>query len=158
MTPDDTASLMEFLATQFARMDGSFAAIDARLTAIETRLTRIEARQDSMEARLDRVEARLDRVEVRLDGMEARLDGMEARLDRIEVRLTRVEVLHEDIRTELRRVAEGVVSLSERLDREVRAIHVRFDRFEVDFGTVQMDHEIRLTALEQHRRRRGPRG
>ncbi|MGE0159964.1 MAG: hypothetical protein AB7T31_11195 [Gemmatimonadales bacterium] len=137
MTSEDIASLKDFLATQFA-------TIDARLTAIEGRLARIEARQDAMENRLDAVESRLDAVENRLDALE--------------VRLRRVEVLHEETRSDVRRVADGLVALSERFDREFGGLKVRFDRFEVDFGTVQLDHGVRITALEQHPRRRGPGG
>jgi septal ring factor EnvC (AmiA/AmiB activator) len=158
MTSEDIASLKDFLATQFA-------TIDARLTAIEGRLARIEARQDAMENRLDAVESRLAAVESRLaavesrlDAVENRLDAVESRLDAVENRLGRVEVLHEETRSDLRRLAEGLAMLNERFDREFGGLHVRFDRFEVDFGTVQLDHGMRITALEQHRRRRGPRG
>jgi hypothetical protein len=137
MTSDEAANLMTYLATQFARMDARFAEIDARFAAIEDRLTGIEAR---------------------LTRIEARQDAMETRLDAVEVRLRRVEVLHEETRSDVRRVADGLVALSERFDREFGGLKVRFDRFEVDFGTVQLDHGVRITALEQHRRRRGPRG
>jgi septation ring formation regulator EzrA len=130
MTSDETATLMDFLATRFARMDAAFAAIDARFTSIEARLTAIEGR----------------------------LTRIEARQDAVEARLSRVQVLHEETRHDVRRLAEGLVALSERFDREFGGLKVRFDRFEVDFGTVQLDHGIRITALEQHRRRRGPRG
>jgi chromosome segregation ATPase len=137
MTADDYATLMDFLATRFARMD-------ARLEAIESRLSRVEVRQDAMEARL-----------------------------------TRAEVLWESMRDDIRGVAEGVVAVGERLDRfqgetnerfaehdrrfdgldrGVGGLQVHFDRFAVDFGTVQLDHGARIEALERHRRRRGPGG
>ena len=144
MTADDYATLMDFLATRFARMDASFAALDARMA-------RMEARQDAMEERL-----------------------------------ARAEVLREAMRDDIRRIAEGLMAVNERLDRfqaEMRTrldehdlrfeehdrrfdsldrvlggVQVHFDRFAVDFGTVQLDHGARIEALERHRRRREPGG
>ena len=164
MTSDEYATLMDFLATRFARMDARFDAIEARL--------------DRLEARMDRLEARMDRLEARMDGLEGRMSGLEVRQDALETRLTRSEVLWESMRDDLRRVAEGVVAVDERLDRfqaEMRGrleehdrrfdgieaglgrglegIQVQFDRFAVDFGTVQLDHGARIEALERHRRR-----
>ena len=130
MTSDEYATLMDFLATRFARMD----------------------------ARFDAIEARLDRLEARQDRLEARQDRLEARQDPLEARLTRSEVLWESMRDDLRRVAEAVIALSERLDRRFDGIQVQFDRFAVDFGTVQLDHGARIEALERQRRGRGPGG
>ena len=107
----------------------------------------------------------MDFLATRFARMDARQEAMEARQETMEARLTRAEVLWESMRDDLRRVAEGVVALSERMDRRfatieggLGAIQVQFDRFAVDFGTVQLDHGARMEALERHRRRRGPGG
>jgi hypothetical protein len=89
MTSDEYATLMDFLATRFARID-------------------------------------------------ARFDSIEARVGALDVRLTRSEVLWESMRNDLRRVAEGVVAVNERLDRFRAETQVQFDRWTVDFGTVTM--------------------
>ena len=123
MTSDEYATLMNFLATRFARID-----------------------------------ARLERIEARQEALETRVGALEARVGALEARLTRAEVLRESMRDDLRRVAEGVVALNERLDRGLESIQVRFDRFAVDFGTVQLDHGARIEALERQRRGRGPGG
>ena len=52
------------------------------------------------------------------------------RLDGIDGRLTRVEVGQEQLRDDLRAVAEGVTGNAGRLDR----LEGRFDRFEANFG------------------------
>jgi septal ring factor EnvC (AmiA/AmiB activator) len=151
MTSEDIASLRDFLATEFARMDSRSAEIHARFEAVDARFEAIDARFSRVEDRLTAIEARLTRIEARQDAMEARLDAMEGRL-------ARVEILHEETRADLRRVVEAVVAVNERLDRELGGIHVRFDRFELDFGTVQLAHEARITALERHGRKGGRRG
>ena len=50
----------------------------------------------------------------------ARLDGIDGRLDGVEGRLTRVEVGQEQLREDLRAVAEGVTGNAERIDRLAR--------------------------------------
>ncbi len=137
MTSAEYTTLMDFLATGFARMD--------------TRFDRLEARQDALEASMSRLEARQEALETRMDGLDARQGSVEARL-------SRSEVLWESMRHEIRLLAEGMVALSERLDRRFDGIQVQFDRFAVDFGTVQLDHGARLQALEGWRRAQGSRG
>jgi len=73
MTSDEYATLMDFLATRFARID-------------------------------------------------ARLAGIEARQEALEARLTRSEVPWESMRDDLRRVAEGVVAVSERLSARIEVL------------------------------------
>ena len=64
--------------------------------------------------------ARLDGIDGRLDGIDGRLDGIDGRLDGVEGRLTRVEVGQEQLRDDLRAVAEGVTGNAERIDRLAR--------------------------------------
>jgi hypothetical protein len=59
-----------------------------------------------------------------------RLDRIEGRLTGVEGRLTGVEVGHEQLRDDLRAVAEGVTGNAERIDR----LGGRFERFETGFG------------------------
>ncbi|MSR20757.1 MAG: hypothetical protein EXR91_07235 [Gemmatimonadetes bacterium] len=144
MTSDEYTTLMDFLATRFARMDAAFAAMDARLTRSEVLwesmrddLRRVAEGVVAVNERLDRFQAetraRFDAHERRFDGMEARFDGMEVRFDGMEARF-------------------------DSLERDLGGVHIRFDRFAVDFGTVQFDHGARIEALERQRRRRGPGG
>jgi hypothetical protein len=130
MTSDEYASLMDFLAARFARMD-------ERMGALEERLTRSEVLWESMRDDLRRmaegvvaVNERLDRfqaeVNARFAEMNARMDEMNARMDD--------------------------------LDRRTGRIEVRFDRFAVDFGTVRLDHGARIEALERWRSGRDTEG
>lgn len=151
MTSDEYSSLMDFLATRFARMD-------ARFDAIEARLDRLEARMGGLETRMGGLETRMGGLEGRQESLETRMGALEGRQDSLDTRLARSEVLWESMRHDLRLVAEGVVALGERVDRRLDGIQVQFDRFAVDFGTVQLDHGARLEALERWRRGQGGRG
>ncbi len=154
MTADDYATLMDFLATRFARIDGSFAELNARMArmearqdAMEERLTRAEVLRESMRDDIRRVAEGLMAVNERLDHfqveMRTRLDEHDRRFDRIDARLDEHD----------RRFDEQDRRFDD-LDRVLGGVQVHFDRFAVDFGTVQLDHGARIEALERYRRRR----
>ena len=165
MTSDEYATLMDFLATRFARIDARFDRIEARMDALEGRMGALEGRMGALEERMGALEGRMGALEGRMDVLEGRTGALEGRL-------TRSEVLWESMRDDIRRVAEGVVAMNERLDRfqdetvahfdslerRLGGIQVQFDRFAVDFGTVQLDHGARIVALDRWRKGRGREG
>ncbi len=151
MTADEYTTLMDFLATHFARMDARFDALEARQDAMEARLTRSEVLWESMRDDLRRVAEGVVAVNERLERFQAetreRFDEHDRRFDEHDRRFDEHD----------RRFDEHDRRL-EALERSIDGLHVRFDRFAIDFGTVQLDHGARLEALERHRRRRGPGG
>ena len=186
MTADDYATLMDFLATRFARMDAAFAALDSRMARMEARQDAMEARLDALEERLTRAEVlreamrddirrvaeglmavneRLDRFQVemrtRLDEHDRRFDRIDARLDEHDRRFDRIDARLDEHDRRFDRIdtrLDGHDRRFDSLDRGLGGVQVQFDRFAVDFGTVQLDHSARIEALERHRRRRGPGG
>jgi hypothetical protein len=73
------------------------------------------------------------------------------KFDRIEQRLTALEVSHESLRDQVELLADGQSMSNER---SAARIELRFDKWEVDFGTVQLEHERRISVLEAGRRDR----
>jgi chromosome segregation ATPase len=130
MTADDYATLMNFLATRFARMDASFEALNARMARMEERLTGAEVLREGMRDDIRRLVEGLMALNERLDRFEAE---MRARLGEHDRRF-------------------------DSLDRVLGGVQVQFDRFAVDFGTVQLDHGARIEALERWRTGRDSRG
>ena len=83
---------------------------------------------------------RLEGLEGRLTRVEGRLTRVEGGLTRVEGGLTRVDVGQEQLRDDLRAVAEGVAGNAKRLER----LEGRFDGLEAGFT----HHDQRLRALE----------
>ena len=67
----------------------------------------LDQRFGSVDQRLDRVDHRLDSVEHRLGGLESRLDGVEERLGGVDTKVGRLGVEVEQVKSNLRAVAEG---------------------------------------------------
>jgi chromosome segregation ATPase len=66
--------------------------------------------------------ALIDFLSRKFDGIDGRFEAIEGRLEAVEGRLTRLEVGAEDLRHQIRIVAEGVVLCNERIDRNARLI------------------------------------
>ena len=105
---------------------------------------------------IDFLARKFDAIDRRFDAVDHRFDAVERRLTAVEQRLTALEVSHEAMRDDIRALAEGQAVLNSRMDRlqaENRQcfdrIEVRFNRYELDFGTVNFEHGRRIEALER---------
>mgnify|MGYP001160062459 FL=1 len=76
------------------------------------------------------------------------------KFDRIEQRLRALEVSHESLRDQVELLADGQSMSDERSAARFDRIELRFDKWEVDLGTVQLEHERRTSVLEAGRRDR----
>ena len=127
--------------TRFDAIDTRFDGIDTRLDGIDTRLDGIDTRLDGIDTRLVGIDARLDGIDARLDGIDARLDDIDSQLEAHGTRLDRHEQLLEDngkevlrigvlvekMQDDIRGVAEGVIGVSERMDRAFTEVLGRLD-------------------------------
>jgi chromosome segregation ATPase len=117
---EDTAQQIQTLREE---MTSQFSRVDQRLGGMDQRLDRVDQRLGGMDQRLDRVDQRLDRVDQRLEGMDQRFDTLET-----DVRKTWVSI--EDVRDQVRLVAEGVANNNEQLSLHRVEVARRFDELE----------------------------
>lgn len=123
--------------------------IESKLEKVEDRLDKIEDRLDKIESRLGEVEGRLGEVEGRLDKVESRLDKVESRLDKIETDVADIKmILENEIRVNIRRVAEGHLDLSKNLhealkvDNEKEMLSIRVTVLETELRRIKQQLEI----------------
>ena len=134
MTPNEYKELVDFLGRKFDRIDERFEHVDRRFDQVDQRFEQVDRR-------FEQVDQRFERLEGEVVGVQGEVRGLQA-----EVRALRV--MEEDNAKQIRKVAEGVTTNGERLDRfqaEVRqefgdvrqemkwgfdGIHARVDRVE----------------------------
>jgi chromosome segregation ATPase len=103
---------------------------------------------------------KFDAIDRRFEAIDRRFDAIDRRFDALEGRVTRVEVTQEQDRDLIQAVAEGVASLSERLDRfqeevssEFRAIRSEmsagFTSVWAEFGTVRSEMSAGFTSVRE---------
>jgi chromosome segregation ATPase len=101
--------LEESAAETHRRMDERFDQVDARFKQIDARFEQVDARGAETNARLDQVEARTAELKQHIDKTAAQM-----KLD--------FHLVVEDMRTDIQRVADGVLMVKEKLDREAADI------------------------------------
>jgi septal ring factor EnvC (AmiA/AmiB activator) len=134
------------LPAQLARMDQRFDGLDTRLDSVDghlngfdTRLAGVDRRLDGLDARFDGIDRRLDAVDARFDAVDARFDAVDRRLEELSERMdshaveTRrhFDVVAESLVSQIRLVAEGVLTVDRKVDRvadELRGELVRVNR------------------------------
>jgi methyl-accepting chemotaxis protein len=136
------------------RMDERFDQVDARFAQTDARFDQIDARFAQTDARFDQVDARAAETNARLDQVEARTAELRQHIDEIAAQMkldfgTAVEAM----RTDVQRVADGVLMVNAKLDREAADIRAEMRQGFADtqallrFSHSQLDH--RVTALER---------
>ena len=130
------------------RRDERFDAIDRRFDATDQRFDATDQRFDAMDQRFDAMDQRFDAMDQRFDAMDQRVDALqtESREGLAENR-RHFGVLHEDLRDQIRLIAEGFATTNERIDRLEIGMHTEFAR---------VDGRLRRLEAERPRRRRPP--
>nr|WP_300833992.1 hypothetical protein [uncultured Acetatifactor sp.] len=106
------------------------------------KLDLILSKMDQMESRMDRMESRMDQMEAKIDRMESRMDQMESKIDRLESDIRNIELtIENEIRANIRQVAEGHHNLSKKLHEALKA------------GAENEMLSIRVNVLESEMRR-----
>ena len=83
----------------------------------------------SLDRKIDQNTTRLDR---RIDDLDRKVDGLDRKFDELDRKVDKTLVLVEDVRDDVRKMAEYLVVMDHKWDR-------RFD-----------DHETRIVNLEKH--------
>ncbi|MBD5460681.1 MAG: hypothetical protein HDR26_07025 [Lachnospiraceae bacterium] len=96
-------------------------------------------RLDNVETRLSHVEADLKDLMTRLDNVETRLSHVETDLQEIRQRVTALElVIENEIRTNIKRVAEGHLDLSRNLHNAMKPIS-ELETLSIRVGVLESD-------------------
>ncbi|MEA2488856.1 MAG: hypothetical protein QOH21_648 [Acidobacteriota bacterium] len=101
-----------------------------------------------LDAATERIEGRFDRLESKVDGLESKFAGLETKFDvSVEEMRRHFEVTAEDVKHQVRLVAENVLMVDEKLVREASDI-----RDEMRTGFANTQAMIKFSHDELHRR------
>ena len=103
--PDELTKIRAVLDEGFVEMRQGFAAVRERFAAVEQRF--------------DAVDRRFDAVDLRFDAVDRRFEVFERRFDDLKRHVT---IMVEDVRDDIRIVAEGYGAMNTRVDRLADAV------------------------------------
>ena len=110
--------------------------LDQKLVPVHESLGALEKGQTELSDRFDG-------LETRFDGLETRFDGLEAKVDRLDERVTGIELtLENDIKPNIKILAEGVMQNTERIER----IEKKLEKLD----GIEANVDILMTAVRSH--------
>lgn len=89
--------------------------LDERLDSVESNIESIQKRLDSMEDNIESMQKKIDSMEDNIESVQKRLDNMECDIKNIKI------TVEDEIRQNIKRVAEGHLDLSRNLHRAVKS-------------------------------------
>jgi septal ring factor EnvC (AmiA/AmiB activator) len=143
------------------RIDSNAAETQRRFDQVEARFTQTDARFDQVEARFTQTDARFDQVEARFAQTDARFDQVEARTAELKQHIDKTAAqmkldfgtTAEAMRTDVQRVADGVLMVNAKLDREAADIRAEMRQgFAETQALLRFSHsqlDARVTVLER---------
>lgn len=105
MTPAEIEAMVEHLQARTSR-------IEQILPTLATK-DDLRAMRASVEPRFDAVDARFDAIDARFEAVDARFDAVDALIDAVARQML---VLHEDLKSDVRLLAEHLARVLERLE------------------------------------------
>jgi chromosome segregation ATPase len=97
------------------------------MTRIEKKIDGLGRRMDGLDGRMDQLDGRMDRLDGRIDQLDGRMDGVEVRLANLEQGQQKLGLDLEGRAADIRAIADGVIHLSERMDRGFADVMARLD-------------------------------
>lgn len=118
--------------------------IISAMQGMETRMQGMETRMQGMETQMQGMETKMQGVETQMQGMETRMQGMEKDLQEVKQKVTNIDLtLENEIRVNIRRVAEGHLDISRNLhdalkiDNEKEMIVIRVNILESELRRIK---------------------
>ncbi|HEV7574364.1 MAG TPA: hypothetical protein VGQ21_22930 [Thermoanaerobaculia bacterium] len=146
--------LEESAAETHRRIDANAAETRERFAKMETRFDQVDSRFEKIDVRLEQIDVRLEKVDARFGEVDARAAGLKQHIDQIAVQMKMdFGLAVEAMRTDVQRVADGVLMVNAKLDREAADIRAEMRQGFADTQAIlRFSHSQladRVTALER---------
>jgi chromosome segregation ATPase len=145
---EETTQRFEQIDQRFEQIDQRFGQIDQRFGQIDQRFGQIDQRFEAIDRRFEQIDQRFEAIDRRLDGFDRRFEEAESRFDRLESEIRHAHVAIEDLRGQIRLVADGVAMVDGKMDRLADDTARRFDEQQSLIRLSYGQLERRLSDLE----------
>jgi chromosome segregation ATPase len=94
--------------------------LDPKFAKIDQRFEQIDHRFEQMDQRFEQIDQRFEHHDRRFEKMDQRMEGLDKKVDQFKEEIIhRFHVISEDVISQVKLVAEGVVNLDEKFTREI---------------------------------------
>lgn len=122
MTDSEKLDLIVLKLEKLDKLDERLDRVESNIEIMQKRLDSVESNIESIQKRLDSVESNIETMQKRLDSVEDNIEIMQKKIDNMECDVKNIKISVEDeIRQNIKRVAEGHLDLSRNLHRAVKS-------------------------------------
>ena len=150
------------LDPKFAKIDQRFGGIDQRFEKIDQRFEKIDQRFDKvdqrfgqMDQRFEQMDQRFEQVDQRFGQMDQRMAGLDKKGDQFKDEIIhRFHIISEDVISQVKLVAEGVINLDEKFTREIAIFRKENEQAHeeikamIKFSYAELDRRISILETE----------
>jgi chromosome segregation ATPase len=126
--------LKDFLDNRFSQVDGRFSQIDEKFVHVDGRFCQIDEKFVHVEGRFSQIDEKFHSLGIEMKSLEDRV-------------LHQYHITAEALRDDIKQVAEGVMNLNEKFDREIYQF-----RKEVAYSHEELKSMIKFSYSELDRR------
>jgi archaellum component FlaC len=129
--------------------------LDPEFTKIDQRFEKIDCRFDQIDERFGQMDQRLEQYDKRFEGMDQRLNGLDEKVSQFKEDIRhQFHVISENVISQVKLVAEGVMGLDEKFTREMAAFRKENEQAHeeikamIKFSYAELDRRISTLETE----------
>ena len=126
---------------------------------LDAKVEKLAERVDGLETKVDGLDIKVDKLTSRVDGLDAKVENLKSSVEGLDGKVHRLTIMQEDLRDDVKRVADGVAGADVRFDRVERSLDElkgtmnsfiqTQSAINGELSSRDADHERRIVAVEK---------
>lgn len=136
-------------------LDPKFERIDQRFEQIDHRFEDVDRRFEQMDRRFDQMDRRFGEADQRFENLDRRINGLDNKVDQFKEEIIhQFHVISEDVISQVKLVAEGVMNLDEKFTQEMTQFRKENEQAHqeimamIKFSYAELDRRISTLEIE----------
>lgn len=144
---DQILEKVNLLDTKVDSLDAKVDSLDAKVNSLDTKVNSLDTKVDSLDTKVNSLEIKMTSVEEKIDSLDQRTALLESDMKEVKQQIHHTNfIIENELRTNIKRVAEGHIDLSRKLDEYIKLTHEIKDKQELQDIYINM-HSGKLAAL-----------
>jgi outer membrane murein-binding lipoprotein Lpp len=113
---------IDHLTSRGVTVDTNIHKVTVRVDRLDAKVEKLTERVDGLETKVDGLDIKVDKLTSRVDGLDAKVGNLKSSVEGLDSRVLRLTIMQEDLRDDVKRVADGVAGADGRFDRIERSL------------------------------------
>jgi len=150
---------IDHLTSRGVTVDTNIHKVTVRVDRLDTKIEKLTERVDGLDTKVDGLDGRVAGLDTKVAGLDTKVDKLTSSVEGLDSRVHSLTIMHEDMRDDMKRIADGVAGTGGRFDRlersfdEIKATMHSFIQTQSamngELRSRDADHEQRIVAVEK---------